>query len=122
MDFATFRFVYSLCKDRLQRQDTHLRYSINPEKRFPILLNWLTYSLTPQQLANKCRLGCPTLQEIIHHGVWILCSVFVPHSIRFPTGEELEQVMVDFERLSAKPGKAGLPLCAGAMDGTLCRD
>ena len=27
--------------------------------------------------------------------------------------------MVDFERLSAKPGEAGLPLCAGAMDGTL---
>ena len=31
-DFATFRFVHYLCKDRLQRQDTHLRYSISPEK------------------------------------------------------------------------------------------
>ena len=53
MDFATFWFVYSLCEDRLKRQDTHHRYSINPEKRFAILLNWLAHSLTPQQLANK---------------------------------------------------------------------
>ena len=29
--------------------------------------------------------------------------------------------MVDFECLSAKPGKAGLPLCAGAMDGTFMK-
>ena len=49
------------------------------------------------------------MQDIINDGVRILCSVLVPHSIRFPTGEELGQVMVDFERLTAKPGKAGLP-------------
>ena len=46
------------------------------------------------------------------------CSTF---GIRFPTGEELEQVIVDFERLSVKSGKAGLPLCAGAMDGTFMK-
>ena len=61
------------------------------------------------------------MQEIIHDGVRILCSVLAPHSIHFPTGGELGQVMVDFERLTAKPGKAGLPVCAGAMDGTFLK-
>jgi hypothetical protein len=36
----------------------------------------------------------------------------VPTSIVFPTGQELEQVMRDFESLCC------LPCCAGALDGT----
>ena len=35
----------------------------------------------------------------------------VPEAIRFPTGSELEQVLVDFEA-------CGLPCRGGALDGT----
>ena len=39
----------------------------------------------------------------------------MPESIRLPTGSEFNQVMFDFKSL------CGLPLCAGALDGTFMR-
>ncbi len=47
-----------------------------------------------------------------HQGIDVLRVKLVPEAIRFPTGSELEQVMVDFEAL------CGLPGCGGALDGT----
>ena len=50
--------------------------------------------------------------EIVHEGIHILLGRLVPDSIKFPSGSELEQVIVDFESL------CGIPMCAGAIDET----
>jgi hypothetical protein len=44
-----------------------------------------------------------------------LCFKLVSDAIRFPTGQELDQVIADFEDL------CGVPMCAGALDGTFIR-
>ena len=53
-----------------------------------------------------------SVANMVHEGASILRAQLVPAAIVFPTGHELEQVMVDFESL------CGLPCCAGALDGT----
>ena len=45
-------------------------------------------------------------------GIAILRERLVHDAILFPTGPELEQLMVDFQSL------CGLPCCGGALDGT----
>ena len=49
---------------------------------------------------------------VVHQGIAILRERLVHDAILFPTGAELEQVMLDFESL------CGLPCCGGAIDGT----
>ena len=48
----------------------------------------------------------------MHEGITVLLQHLVPHSIKFPTGGELDLVTTDFESL------CGLLLCAGTIDGT----
>ena len=48
----------------------------------------------------------------MHQGIAILRERLVHDAIKFPTGPELEQVIVDFKSL------CGLPSCGGALDGT----
>jgi hypothetical protein len=49
---------------------------------------------------------------VVHQVVQVMKKVLVPMSVVFPTGEELRQVINDFE------GLCGLPQCGGAIDGT----
>ena len=76
------------------------------------MLYWLSQSLTFTQLSTLHAVAKSTAVSIFHEGVTVLPQHLVPASIKFPSGAELEQVMIDLESL------CGLPMCAGAIDGT----
>ena len=67
------------------------------------------------QLAALYAIAKSTAIAIVHEGITVLHKELVPESIRLPTGSEFDQVMYDFKSL------CGLPLCAGALDGTFMR-
>ena len=89
-----------------------MRQPLVPAKRMAIVLHWLAQASSYSELAAMYAIGRSTVAEIVHEGVNIRRDKLVPEVIRFPTGPELERVMVDFEAL------CGLPCCAGALDGT----
>ena len=73
------------------------------------MLHWLAQASSFAQLAALYAIGKSTVVAVVHQGVDVLRAKFVPEAIRFPTGSELDQVMVDFEAL------CGLPCCGGAL-------
>ena len=48
-------------------------------------------------------IGKSTLAAIVHDGIIILRDKLVTEAIRFPTGPQLDQVMIDFEALCGLP-------------------
>ena len=115
MDKGTFWCVCETYGKLLKKKDTHLRQSISYAKRFAILLHWLAQNLSFSQLAALYAIAKSTAIMIVHEGVSNLHQNLVPSSIKFPVGPELDQVICDFEEL------CGLPLCAGALDGTFMK-
>ena len=95
-----------------KKQTTHLRRPLPPPKRLAIVLHWLAQANSYSELAAMYAIGKSTVVAIAHEGIAILRERLVPEAILFPTGRELDQVMVDFEAL------CGLPCCGGALDGT----
>ena len=109
---STFWFLCETYGKLMKKEDTRLRKAIPFTKRFAILLHWLAQGLSFMQVSALYAVAKSTSISIIHEGVIVLLHHLVPASIKFPTGSELKQVIDDFESL------CGLPLCAGAIDGT----
>lgn len=112
MTKATFWYLYRRYGWRLEKERTKLRNPIAADKRFAITIHWLAHSSSFSELAVLYRVAKSTVVSIVHEGVDTLRHWLVPESILFPTGEELTQVISDFEAL------CGLPQCGGALDGT----
>ena len=75
-------------------------------------MHWLAQGNSYSELGALYAVGKATIVAIVHELIPVLRERLVPEVIRFPTGPELDQVMTDFEDL------CGLPMCAGALDGT----
>ena len=95
-----------------EKQDTHLRRVLPPAKRLAVVLHWLAQASSFSELAALYAIGKSTVVAVVHQGIAILHERLVHDAIRFPTGAELEQVMLNFESL------CGLSCCGGAIDGT----
>ena len=96
----------------LEKETTHLRQALPQAKRLAIVLHWLAQASSFAQIAALYAIGKSTVVAVVHQGIDVLRVKLVPEAICFPTGSELEQVLVDFEAL------CGLPCCGGALDGT----
>ena len=83
-----------------------------PAKRIAIVLHWLAQASSFSELAALYAIDKSTVATIVHEGVTILQERLAPEVILFPTGQELDWVIVDFEAL------CWLPCCGGALDGT----
>ena len=94
------------------KESTHLRRAIPPGKRLAVVLHWPAQASSFSELAVLYGIAKSTVVAIVHQGITILQEKLVHEAILFPTGPELEQVMLDFEAL------CGLPCCGGALDGT----
>ena len=112
---ATFWFLFRRYGWRLQKQNTNLRKPINTDKRFAITLHWLAHSTSFSELSIIYRVAKASIVSIVHEGMYVLRRFLVPDSIRFSTGDELDQAIADFEALCC------LPHCGGALDGTFMR-
>ena len=86
--------------------------------RLAITLHFLVQGLSFAQLALMYSVGKSTAVAVVHDTIKQLRVHLVPKAIWFPSGRELDQVLLDFECLS---GGGGLPQCAGAVDGTFMR-
>ena len=108
----TFWYLCQTYGKHFKKQTTHLRRPLLPSKRLAIVLHWLAQANSYSELAAMYTVGKSTVVAIAHEGIAILREKLVPEAILFPTGQELDQVMVDFEAL------CGLPCCGGALHGT----
>ena len=77
-----------------------------------MVLHWLAQASSCFELAALYAIGKSTVVALVHQGIAILRERLVHDAILFPTGPELEQVMVDIQSL------CGLPCCGGAVDDT----
>ena len=115
MDRGAFWRLHDKYGQAPEIMNTHLRLSIPSDKRLAVTLHWLAHGLSFQQLALLYAVGKSTAVEIVHSTIAVLKRDLVPDSIQFPEGHELQQVITDFQHL------AGLPQCAGAVDGTFMK-
>ncbi|BDA44360.1 probable nuclease HARBI1 [Coccomyxa sp. Obi] len=99
----------------IERQTTRLRNPVCSEKRLMITLHWLSTGLRFKDLADTWAIGTATAQMIVRQVVPAMDNCISHRSIVFPVGQELEQVMTDFETLM------GLEQCGGAIDGTFVK-
>ena len=112
MSKDTFWYLSQMYGKYLEKETTHLRRALPQAKRLAIVLHWLAQASSFAQIAALYAIGKSTVVAVVHQGIDVLRVKLVPEAIRFPTGSELEQVLVDFEAL------CGLPCCGGALDGT----
>ena len=108
----TFWYLCQTYGKYFVKTTTQLQRPLVPAKRIAIVLHWLAQASSFSELAALYATGKSTVATIAHEGVTILRDRLVPEVILFPTGQELDWVMVDFEALY------GLPCCGGALDGT----
>ena len=107
----TFWYICQRWGKYFKKQTTHLRLPLPPAKRLAIVLHWLAHG-TAILSWQQCTQGKATVVAIAHEGIAILWESLVPEVILFPTGLELDQMMVDFE------SQCVVPYCGGALDGT----
>ena len=112
VDYATWTFLLRVLEPFFAKKSTSFRQPITAGKRLGIVLYYLAHSTTFDMLGTTFQIGSSTAFTIVHECVSIMKRVLVRLSIKFPTGPELQTVMAGFE------SKHGLPLCAGALDGT----
>ncbi|XP_065196177.1 uncharacterized protein LOC135827649 [Sycon ciliatum] len=99
----------------LVTKDTRWRCAVASHKRLAMTLHWLAHGYTYSELARVYAVGKSTAVEMVHSTVTILLQRMVKKSIRFPEGDELKRVMLEFGEL------AHLERCAGAIDGTFMK-
>ena len=112
MSKDTFWYLSQRFGKYFEKENTNLRHAIPPAKRLAVVLHWLAQASSFSELAALYAIAKSTVVAIVHQGITILREKLVHEAILFPTGSELEQVMIDFEAL------CGLPCCGGALDGT----
>lgn len=112
LDERTFKFVVRRTRDALTHQVTNCRMPVCAEKRLAMTLHWLAHSKTFDDLGELYCVGASTAHAIVHETVAVLKNVLLRQCIRFPSGQELRNVLAGFQAL------ADLPQCAGAIDGT----
>ena len=112
VDRRTFQYLVRETRQHLQGQPTCMRSPISPEKKLAMALHWMAHGKTFDQLGEIYHVGASTAHAIVHQVVKVLKENIVKSAIKFPGGRELDTVIDGFEQV------AGLPMCAGAIDGT----
>ncbi len=108
---ATFTFVLEEIREQISRRDTTMRKSIPAERRLALTLYYLASTAEYRTIAHLFGVStsfvCMCIKDV--------CDAInerLSRVIKFPQGEELVQVINNYEK------KWGMPMCAGAIDGT----
>ena len=112
---VVFNWLLQLCRVQLEFETANTRSSLSKKKQLAILLHWLGHGFAESQLATLYRVGSATVNGILRSSGEAVMTCLVPISIRFPVGQAQRDQMLEVEAVS------GLPLCAGAVDGTFMR-
>jgi hypothetical protein len=107
----TFDFVLNTVKDDLIHENTVMREAISAKRRLAITLYFVSSTAEYKTIGNLFGVSrsfvCMCIREV--------CSVItkgLSKFIKFPRGQQLWQVIDDYE------SRWGFPMCAGAIDGT----
>ena len=108
---ATFTFILEEIREQVSRRDTTMRKSIPAKRRLVLTLYYMAPTAEYRTIAHL--FGVPTsFVRICIKGVCEAINERLPRVIKFPQGEELVQVINNYKK------KWGMPMCAGAIDGT----
>lgn len=106
MSKGLFYTVCSMYSHFIRKQHTTFRQCIHLNKRMAMCLYWLTHALSYAALAAFLYgVGRSTAAIVVHQCIDALRLHMVSSSIRFSEGQELKQVIRDFQAL------CHLPLC-----------
>ena len=107
----TFDFVLNAVKNDVLHEDTVMQLAISAKRRLAITLYFFVSTAEYKTIGNLFGVSrsfvCLCFREVC-------CAITkrLSRVIRFPHGQELQQVINDYER------KWEFPMCAGAIDGT----
>ena len=108
---TTFDFVLDTVKNDLIHEETVIRLAISAKRRLAITLYFFASTAEYQTIGNLFGVSRSFVYLCIRE---VFCAITKRLSkvIRFPHGQELRQVIDDYEH------KWGFPMCAGSIDGT----
>ena len=112
MSYHTFAELCDLLRPHIERKNTRFREAIPVEKRVVVALHRLAHGTSFNILSRHLGCGKSTAIKICEEVNKVLVKHLQPQYIRFPTGDKLREV------ISAFQSKTGLPMAAGAVDGS----
>jgi hypothetical protein len=105
----------SLCRDleaSLAPSDHAVRDIVDVQKQVAITLYWLASSAEYRTIGNLFGVGKSTVCSIVHKVCEAIYEDLLNVYVKFPTGDELKNVVRGYEE------SWGFPNCGGAIDGT----
>jgi hypothetical protein len=112
MTKGTFVFICQQLDMSVRKQDTKLRKAITVEKRVAICLWHLATGEDMRSLGWRFDTAKSTCCTIIKEVCEAIVEVLLPRFIKWPTDQDLKNVVTGFNT------RWGFPQCAGALDGT----
>lgn len=107
----TFRYIVEVCRQDMEKQETHMRETIPIEKRVGMALYRLCSSAEDRTVANLFGVGRSTLNEIYREFCEVVIARLEDQFLRMITPSEMETHIRDFEAV------CGFPQAVGALDG-----
>lgn len=105
----------SLCRDleaSLAPSDHAVKDVVDVQKQVAITLYWLASSAEYRTIGNLFGVGKSTVCSIVHKVCEAIYEDLLNVYVKFPTGDELKNVVRGYEE------SWGFPNCGGAIDGT----
>lgn len=112
MTHAVFHDLCDQLRPYIQRRDTRMRPAVPAELRVAVAVYRLAHGQTYKALAVSLGVAKSTSQHICEEVYRVICERVQPEVIKFPVGQELTDIMSDFEH------KKRMPMCVGAVDGS----
>ena len=104
----------AMVQDVIQKCDRYRSDVLHSRRRFAVLMYWLANGGHYRHTADNFGIARSTVCVILKEVIAALDDALFEASIRWPSEQELPQVMADMELLKV----CDLPLCAGAIDGS----
>ena len=112
MSHGVFHDLCDKLRLYIQRKDTKLRAAIPVELRVAVAVFRLAHGLTYKAVQVALGTALSTSQKLCCEVYDVICEHLQPEVIKFPTGDRLKKIMMDFEH------KKHMPMCCGAVDGS----
>ena len=107
----TFEFLLNVVMEYIRRKDTVMRSAITAKRRLAITLYFLASTAEYRTIANLFGVSRSFVCLCVRDVSKAITSK-LSHVVSFPHGDELVQIINDYEQ------RWGFPMCAGAIDGT----